>query len=165
MMTGCNLSGGSLLPGGAGFCYATAESRDRPTVAAKYFEEAEESAMKIVRMAALFLGMAIASAVSIPAYAQSEVTREQAQAVLARVSQDVWHAQHSSTGYGRVQSLYTEGERAYFKGDYAEAIKKLKMADTIVRDMPNDFSGPIESELTTRGHAPPSAPPVAHTAP
>lgn len=121
--------------------------------------------MKIMKMSALLLAIAFASAISLPASAQSEVTREQAQAVLARVSQDVWHAQLSSTGYGRVQELYTEGERAYFKGDYAEAVKKLKMADKIVREMPNDFSGPIESNLTTGGHAPPSAPPVVHAAP
>ena len=119
--------------------------------------------MRIVNICALASTLLIAFAVSLPAYAQSEVTREQAQAVLARVSQDVWHAQLSSTGYGRVQEMYTEGERAYFKGDYAEAVKKLKIADSIVRGMPNDFSAELESD--TRGNPPPSAPPVVHVAP
>jgi outer membrane protein assembly factor BamD (BamD/ComL family) len=97
--------------------------------------------MRFVKIPALLL-MAVAAYAILPlALAQEsrQVTREQAQAVLGRVSQDVWHAQMSSTGYGRVQELYTEGERAYFKGDYAEAVKKLNMADSIVRGLPNDY--------------------------
>ena len=116
--------------------------------------------MKIVKMPVLLLAIVtIALAVSIPAFAQ-EVTREQAQAVLSRVSQDVWHAHLASTGYGRVQEFYTQGERAYFKGDYAEAVKKLEMADKIVRDMPNDFSPPVEA-----GSAAPPVPRAVHVAP
>jgi hypothetical protein len=118
--------------------------------------------MKVVKMPLLILAIAIGTfAVSWPVQAQ-EVTREEAQAVLGRVSQDVWHAQHSSTGYGRVQALYTEGERAYFAGNYAEAVKKLKMADKIVRGMPNDFSTEVGRPETG---APPSQAPVVHTAP
>lgn len=121
--------------------------------------------MKTSKIPVLLLAMVMVGAVSLPVFAQSEVTREQAQAVLGRVSQDVWHAQLSSTGYGRVRSLYTEGERAYFNGDYAEAVKKLKMADKIVRGMPNDYSGPVESNLNAGGTPPPSLPPVSHAAP
>ena len=118
--------------------------------------------MKIVKISLLMLAMAAMTLViSWPVQAQ-EVTREQAQAVLARVSQDVWHAQHSSTGYGRVQAFYTEGERAYFEGNYAEAVKKLKMADKIVRGMPNDFSSEVERPSTG---VPPENAPVVHTAP
>jgi hypothetical protein len=107
--------------------------------------------MKTVKIPALLAAMAIAAAFSLPAFAQSEVTREHAQAVLGRVSQDVWHAQLSSTGYGRVQELYTEGERAYFKGDYATAVKKLNQADKIVRGMPNDYGADLESERPAGG--------------
>ncbi len=122
--------------------------------------------MKIVKMPLLLLAIAAITTLvgSRPAQAQ-EVTREQAQAVLARVSQDVWHAQHSSTGYGRVQALYNEGERAYFEGKYAESVKKLKMADKIVRDMPNDFSGPAETELNTSNAPAQAGAPTVHTAP
>ncbi|HUY17855.1 MAG TPA: hypothetical protein VMV15_01400 [Candidatus Binataceae bacterium] len=70
--------------------------------------------------------------------------------------------QQSSTGYGRVREMYTEGERAYFKGDYAEAVKKLNIADRIVRGMPNDYSAELES---SRGANAPAVPPVGHTAP
>jgi len=116
--------------------------------------------MKIVKMPLLLLAIAAMTlAVSMPALAQ-EVTREQAQAVLSRVSQDVWHAHLASTGYGRVQEFYTQGERAYFKGDYAEAVKKLEMADKIVREMPNDYSPPVEA-----GATPPPVPRAVHVAP
>ncbi len=105
------------------------------------------------------VSVALTLAAAMPARAQ-EVTREQAQAVLSRVSQDVWHAHLASTGYGRVQEFYTQGERAYFKGDYAEAVKKLEMADKIVREMPNDYSGPAEA-----GASAPSVPRNVHVAP
>jgi outer membrane protein assembly factor BamD (BamD/ComL family) len=68
----------------------------------------------------------------------------------------------SSTGYGRVQEMYTEGERAYFKGDYAEAVKKLNIADRIVREMPNDYSAELES---SRSATVPAEPPAGHPAP
>jgi hypothetical protein len=68
------------------------------------------------------------------------VTRSDAQAMLALVSQEVWHAQNSSTGYGRVQQEYIEGERAYFRGDYAEAVKHLSIAQKTVQGIPNDLA-------------------------
>jgi hypothetical protein len=74
------------------------------------------------------------------ASARSSATKEEAQSLLSIVSQQVWHAQHSSTGYGRVQEEYLEGERAYFQGDYAKAIKHLKIAHKIVKGIPNDYA-------------------------
>jgi len=90
---------------------------------------------------ALMLGMLV----TMPAFPQStpaasEATKAQAQALLSVVSQEVWHAQQSSTGYGGVQQEYIEGERAYFKGDYPSAIKHLTAASKIVKGIPNDYA-------------------------
>jgi len=97
--------------------------------------------LKVVVGLALMLGTLIA----IPVFSQStpapsEATKAQAQALLSVVSQEVWHAQQSSTGYGRVQQEYIEGERAYFKGDYPSAIKHLTAASKIVKGIPNDYA-------------------------
>jgi hypothetical protein len=106
----------------------------------------QESQMRYLRAVvaaglALILGVLIAlpaSAQSTPA--PSAATKAQAQALLSVVSQQVWHAQQSSTGYGRVQQEYIEGERAFFKGDYAGAIKHLTVASKIVQGIPNDYA-------------------------
>jgi outer membrane protein assembly factor BamD (BamD/ComL family) len=89
---------------------------------------------------ALLLAATLAVGISLPAFAQ-EVTREEAQKVMTKVNQDVMHAQFSSTGYGNVQKLYVEGQTAYFKGNYAEAVKKFNEVDAKVKNLPNDYHG------------------------
>lgn len=94
---------------------------------------------------ALLLAAVLTVGISLPAFAQ-EVTRAEAQNVMTKVNQDVMHAQFSSTGYGNVQKLYTEGQTAYFKGDYAEAVKKFKEVDAKVKTLPNDYQGESSSK-------------------
>jgi hypothetical protein len=94
--------------------------------------------MKTAKVSALFLAMIITFA-PLVVYGQSEVTREHAKAVLARVGMDMMNAQLSGDNGAQAQQLYTAGEAAYFKGDYATAVKKLKQADKLVSGLPNDY--------------------------
>ncbi len=94
---------------------------------------------------AMLLALGLSVGLTLPAFAQ-DVTRKDAQAVFARVSQDVMHAQFSSTGYGNVQKEFTEGQEAYFKGDYATAVKKWESADRRVKNFPNDYHGEAPSK-------------------
>ncbi len=96
--------------------------------------------MKSVKSQVALLTAVLAVGVSLSASA-ADVSRAEAQAVYSRVSQDVMHAQFSSTGYGNVQKLYAEGQAAYFKGDYAEAVKKFNQVDAKVKTLPNDYRG------------------------
>lgn len=96
--------------------------------------------MKSVKSKVALLAAILTVGVSLSASA-ADVSRAEAQAVYSRVSQDVMHAQFSSTGYGNVQQLYSEGQAAYFKGDYAEAVKKFNQVDAKVKTLPNDYHG------------------------
>lgn len=96
--------------------------------------------MKSVKSQVALLTAVLAVGIPLSASA-ADVSRAEAQAVYSRVSQDVMHAQFSSTGYGNIQKLYTEGQAAYFKGDYAEAVKKFNQVDAKVKSLPNDYHG------------------------
>jgi hypothetical protein len=68
-------------------------------------------------------------------------TRESTQALMSAVSQDVWHARRSSEHNAQMLQAYKAGEDAYFSGDYEKASKKLKEADAMTKNSPNDYGG------------------------
>ena len=95
--------------------------------------------MRNLLKTALSLGLSMASGLLPPSYAQPPPTREQVQAELSRVGQDVWHASLSSDLNAQLYQTWMAAETAFYKGDYATAMKKLERADAMARKGPNDY--------------------------
>jgi hypothetical protein len=67
--------------------------------------------------------------------------KEDVQATMTKVGQDVWHAQLSGASAQHMQQLFLEGQRSYFKGDYDKAMHDFLAAERITQKYPNDITG------------------------
>lgn len=74
------------------------------------------------------------------ASAKYKFTREEALATLTKVSQDVWRAKYAGAGAQHMQSLFLDGQRAYFGGDYDAAMRDFRAAEEIYKKYPNAIS-------------------------
>jgi hypothetical protein len=93
-----------------------------------------------LRTTVLSAGLSIASGiVPVISSAQPAPTREKVQAELSRVGQDVWHARLTSDLNAQLYQTWMAGETAFYKGDYATAMKRLKQADAMAKQGPNDY--------------------------
>jgi hypothetical protein len=92
-----------------------------------------------LRAAALSLGLSVPAGLALSSYAQPPPTREQVEAELSRVGQNVWHARLTSDLNAQLYQAWMAGETAFYKGDYAKAMKKLKQADAMAKQGPNDY--------------------------
>jgi hypothetical protein len=66
--------------------------------------------------------------------------KEDVQAVMTKVAQDVWHAQYSGASGQHMEQLFLDGQRAYFHGDYDGAMHNFLAAERIVSKYPNDIT-------------------------
>ncbi len=66
--------------------------------------------------------------------------KQDVQATMTKVGQDVWHAQLSGASAQHMQELFLEGQRAYFKGDYDKAMHDFLAAERITQKYPNDIT-------------------------
>ncbi|HLK80852.1 MAG TPA: hypothetical protein VKT99_05055 [Xanthobacteraceae bacterium] len=66
--------------------------------------------------------------------------REDVQAVMTKVAQDVWHSQYSGASAQHMEELFLDGQRAYFHGDYDGAMHNFLTAERIVSKYPNDIT-------------------------
>ncbi|MGA8058873.1 MAG: hypothetical protein WB999_11560 [Candidatus Binataceae bacterium] len=66
--------------------------------------------------------------------------KEDVQAVMTKVAQDVWHAQYSGASGQHMEQLFLEGQRAYFHGDYDGAMHDFVATERIVSKYPNDVT-------------------------
>ena len=96
--------------------------------------------MKIKALSVGLLTAVLASGVVTPVFAQS-ATKEQAQELLRKVGPSVWSARLSSEHNPQMLQAYKAGEAAYFEGDYDKAVKKLKAAQAMTEDSPNNPGG------------------------
>lgn len=76
--------------------------------------------------------------------------KEDVQATMTKVGQDVWHAKVSGTSAQHMQQLFLEGQRLYFKGDYDGAMHKFLAAERISQKYPNDIAGMYRHPLRTQ---------------
>jgi hypothetical protein len=96
--------------------------------------------MTLGKISAGVLAVVVAGGALAPVWAEG-ATRESTQALMSVVSQDVWHARRSSEHNAQMLQAYKAGEDAYFSGDYDKATKKLKEADAMTKNSPNDYGG------------------------
>ncbi len=66
--------------------------------------------------------------------------KEDVQAVMTKVAQDVWHAQYSGASGQHMEQLFLEGQRDYFRGDYDSAMHNFIATERIVSKYPNDIT-------------------------
>jgi hypothetical protein len=66
--------------------------------------------------------------------------KEDVQAVMTKVAQDVWHAQYSGASGQHMEQLFLEGQRDYFHGDYDGAMHNFIATERIVSKYPNDIT-------------------------
>ena len=66
--------------------------------------------------------------------------KEDVQAVMTKVAQDVWHTQYSGASAQHMEQLFLDGQRAYFRGDYDGAMHNFLAAERIVSKYPNDIT-------------------------
>lgn len=66
--------------------------------------------------------------------------KEDVQAVMTKVAQDVWHAQYSGASGQHMEQLFLEGQRDYFRGDYDGAMHNFIATERIVSKYPNDIT-------------------------
>jgi hypothetical protein len=66
--------------------------------------------------------------------------KEDVQAVMTKVAQDVWHAQYSGASGQHMEQLFLDGQRDYFHGDYDGAMHNFLAAERIVSKYPNDIT-------------------------
>jgi hypothetical protein len=66
--------------------------------------------------------------------------KEDVQAVMTKVAQDVWHTQYSGASAQHMEQLFLDGQRAYFHGDYDTAMHNFLAAERIVSKYPNDVT-------------------------
>ncbi len=73
--------------------------------------------------------------------AANKHTRQEAAAMLARVSREVWHAQGGTdTAFGQAQQNYIQGEKAYFHGHFDKAMDYLQKAHDGVHNLRHDVN-------------------------
>jgi hypothetical protein len=92
-----------------------------------------EKVRTLLKAIVLSLGLLVAGGAVRVSSAQQAPTREQVQAELSRVGQDVWHAKLTSDLNAQLYQTWSTGETAFSKGDYATAMKELKQADTMAK--------------------------------
>jgi hypothetical protein len=98
--------------------------------------------MKIGKVTIGMLTAVLASGALTIAFAQDAApTKESTQALLSQVSQKVWNARRSSEHNAQMVQAYKAGEAAYFEGNYEKATKKLKAAEGMTMDSPNNVGG------------------------
>jgi hypothetical protein len=95
---------------------------------------------KIAKVSVLLLGLSLASGLSLPAYAQSGATKEQVQEEMPKVARHVWDAKFSSAHNAQMNQAWKAAQAAYAKGDYDKAMKKLKVADDLAAQGPNNVA-------------------------
>jgi hypothetical protein len=66
--------------------------------------------------------------------------KEDVQAVMTKVAQDVWHTQYSGASAQHMEQLFLDGQRAYFRGDYDGAMHNFLAVERIVSKYPNDIT-------------------------
>jgi hypothetical protein len=71
--------------------------------------------------------------------------REDVQAVMTKVAQDVWHAKYAGASGQHMEQLFLEGQRAYFQGDYDGAMHDFLAVERIVLKYPNDITAGARS--------------------
>lgn len=98
--------------------------------------------MKIGKVSLGMLTTVLASAALTVAFAQDTApTKESTRTLLTEVSQKVWDARRSSEHNAQMLQAYKAGEDAYFRGDYDKATKKLKSAEAMTMNSPNNVGG------------------------
>jgi hypothetical protein len=66
--------------------------------------------------------------------------KEDVYTTMTKVSRDVWHAKYSGASAQHMQELFLDGQRAYFKGNYDEAMHDFIAAERIYQKYPNAIS-------------------------
>src|SRR5713101_2221914 len=95
---------------------------------------------KIAKVSVLLLGLSLASGLALPAYAQTGATKEQVQAEMPKVARHVWDAKFSSAHNAQMNQAWKAAQAVYAKGDYDKAMKKLKTADDLAGQGPNNVA-------------------------
>jgi hypothetical protein len=96
--------------------------------------------MKIAKAAVLALGLSMVCGTSLPAYAQSGATKEQVQEEMPKVAKHIWDAKLSSAHNAQMNQAWKAAQTAYAKGDYDKAMVKLKLADDLAKQGPNNVA-------------------------
>jgi hypothetical protein len=97
--------------------------------------------MKIKALSVGLLTAVLASGMVAPVFAQAGATKEQAQELLQKVGPEVWSARRTSEHNPQMLQAYKAGEAAFFDGNYDKAMKKLKAAQAMTENTPNNPGG------------------------
>ena len=97
--------------------------------------------MKIKALSVGLLTAVLASGMVAPAFAQAGATKDEAQDLLKKDGPEVWSARRTSEHNPQMLQAYKAGEAAYFEGNYDKAVKKLKAAEAMTENSPNNPGG------------------------